>query len=160
MYKNDFEYEINCSSFDLDHQRDCLLKYGAQENKAELARLKRMEFCYNYRNSLKIEDTNSSGQFLINDTFIYSPASGKWRVKGKGKYYTSRSDEDFVRRFVLQNDKDKYSLDYLYQETCKLRKDASRMKNNIKEIKELISDLHRVKESKPQKSILWGLIKF
>jgi len=36
----------------------------------------------------------------VEDNFVFSPKSYKWRKVGKGKWYRSRGPKDFVDRFV------------------------------------------------------------
>jgi len=51
---------------------------------------------------LKIEH-ESAGLVCINDKFIVSLASNKWRVKGKNVWYKHKNDlKDFVDRYILK----------------------------------------------------------
>jgi len=45
-----------------------------------------------------------SGLIVINDKFIVAPRAGKWRVKGKGKWYRYSKDRpwEFITKYVLR----------------------------------------------------------
>lgn len=45
-----------------------------------------------------------SGLIVINDKFIVAPRAGKWRVKGKGKWYRYSTDRpwEFITKYVLK----------------------------------------------------------
>ena len=41
------------------------------------------------------------GLLYVNNKFLYSIKRGRWRVEGRGKWYYSKSWEDFLKRYVL-----------------------------------------------------------
>ena len=40
---------------------------------------------------------------LMNDKFMYCLATGSWRIKGRNKWYMSKSPEDFIENYVLKD---------------------------------------------------------
>jgi len=61
-----------------------------------------IEWYMNYRKNTKgsfKSDSFSSGMVLINGRYIYS-YSGKWRIKGRNKWYRSKNIKDFVSKYV------------------------------------------------------------
>tara|TARA_R110001632_G_scaffold199204_1_gene321662 strand:+ start:410 stop:751 length:342 start_codon:yes stop_codon:yes gene_type:complete len=43
---------------------------------------------------------HDSGTVLIENKFVYALNSGKWRIKGKQKWYWSKSVEHFIEKYV------------------------------------------------------------
>lgn len=45
-----------------------------------------------------------SGLIIINNKFIVAPRAGKWRVKGKAKWYRYSTDRpwEFIKKYVLK----------------------------------------------------------
>lgn len=50
---------------------------------------------------VKVDIVN--GQLLLEDKFIYSANSKRWRIKGKGKWYRSKGLDDLINRFIKAN---------------------------------------------------------
>ena len=47
-------------------------------------------------------DEYQDGLVIVNERFIFSLSSYKWKVKHKAKWYMSKGVKDFVERFVMK----------------------------------------------------------
>jgi len=172
-----FRFEMVCNEQEIRTQKVICENTIGAERRNEEKRLIRMQFCYDYRNIVNINDMLSSGQFLVNDKFVYSPNTGKWKIKGKSKYYTSKSPDQFINKYVLQEN-NKKEIKMKEQENSEIK--YEKRFNTLTELHGVLQDeyeelhylnmanektinvlcqLRDIKEKK-RVSILWGLISF
>jgi len=81
-----------------EQDRDTVNNWGQRES----SRLKKLISLIEHR--LNIEDYGS-GTVLINEKFVVSLISSKWRIKGKSVWYNHKHDiKHFVYNYLLKED--------------------------------------------------------
>ena len=67
---------------------------------AHARRIKRLTVLIQFIKTGQIVSWYNEGCLLINNKFIFSPMTNKWRIEGKAKWYNSKSPKHFIDNYL------------------------------------------------------------
>jgi len=76
--------------------------YQSDPENRHLCRLKKLKEFLLTDQKIKLDYANTPGLILINNKYIASLSSGKWRVKGKNKWYWYKTPQQLVDKYILR----------------------------------------------------------
>jgi len=76
--------------------------YMSDPENRHLYRLKVLKKFLLTDQKIQLDYANTAGLILINNKYIASLSSGKWRVKGKNKWYWYKTPQQLVDKYILR----------------------------------------------------------
>ena len=76
--------------------------YQSDPEYRHLCRLEKLKEFLLTDQKIKLDYANTPGLILINNKYIASLSSGKWRVKGKNKWYWYKTPQQLVDKYILR----------------------------------------------------------
>jgi hypothetical protein len=77
--------------------------YMSDPENRHLYRLKVLKKFLLTDQKIQLDYANTAGLILINNKYIASLSSGKWRVKGKNKWYWYKNPQQLVDKYIIRN---------------------------------------------------------
>ena len=77
--------------------------YMSDPENRHLYRLKVLKKFLLTDQKIQLDYANTAGLILINNKYIASLSSDKWRVKGKNKWYWYKNPQQLVDKYIIRN---------------------------------------------------------